>query len=91
MKKGGQKPKQRGIRPSTTALWFDAIDMMSEVRNNERPVFLLGAGGMNAAPIAALLGAKSVDATSWRLNAMMKKIFCTNHGRYINMGKVRSR
>jgi hypothetical protein len=89
LKKGGQKPKQRGIRPSTTALWFDAIDMMSEVRNNERPVFLLGAGGMNAAPIAALLGAKSVDATSWRLNAMMKKIFCTDHGRFINVGRDR--
>tara|TARA_B100001094_G_scaffold21762_1_gene18381 strand:+ start:8793 stop:9926 length:1134 start_codon:yes stop_codon:yes gene_type:complete len=87
MKKGGQKPKQKGIRPSTTSLWYEAIDMMSVIRNNERPVFLLGAGGMNAAPIAALLGAKSVDATSWRLNAMMKKIFCTDHGRFINVGR----
>jgi len=85
MKKGGQVKAKKG-RPSTTKLWLDVIEMMKVVRNNEREVFLLGAGGMNAAPIAALLGATSVDATSWRLNAMMRKIFCTDHGRYIRVG-----
>ncbi len=86
LKKGGQRTGPPTRRPTTTELWMEAIDMMAEVRNNERPVFLLGAGGMNAAPIAALLGATSVDATSWRLNAMMRKIFCSDHGRYIKMG-----
>lgn len=85
LKKGGQATETIR-RPSTTELWLEAIEMMAVVRNNERPVFLLGAGGMNAAPIAALLGATAVDATSWRLNAMMRKIFCSDHGRFIRLG-----
>ena len=85
LKKGGQV-KDTTKRPSTTELWLEAIPMMKAVRNNERSIFLLGAGGMNAAPIAALLGADAVDATSWRLNAMMRKIFCSDHGRYIRLG-----
>jgi hypothetical protein len=82
------KPQpSEGRKVGRYELWTTITDMMSTIRHN--PVFLLGAGGMNAAPIAALLGARAVDATSWSLNAMSRAIFCTDQGQFIRFGTVR--
>ena len=60
--------------------------IMEVVPKLESDVFLLGAGGMNAAPIASMLGASHTDASSWRLNAKMFAIYNTVNGRYVKCG-----
>ena len=76
------KKKTKNIPRGT--LWARNIECVKQIGDN--PLFLLGAGGMNAAPIAALLGAEAVDASSWRLNGMMRQIYDTEHGRFIKCG-----
>jgi len=81
---GKQRGKKTTKKIPRRALWKRNIECIKQVE--ETPLFLLGAGGMNAAPIAALLGATAVDASSWRLNGMMRQIYDTEHGRFIKCG-----
>lgn len=87
--KGKQRGKETKNLIPKLKLWKRNIDCIKQL--GENPLFLLGAGGMNAAPIAALLGAECVDASSWRLNGMMRQIYDTKHGRYIKCGTKKSR
>jgi hypothetical protein len=80
----GKKRGEASQVVSKENLWKRIIETMKIL--DDRDVFLLGAGGMNAAPIAALLGATAVDATSWRVNAMLKQVFATDYGRFIKVG-----
>jgi hypothetical protein len=72
-------------------LWDILIDATAMLRDEDRDIFILGAGGMNASKIAAMLGSKCVDATSWRLNALCRQIMDTEHGRFIKTGDAWSR
>lgn len=83
MKNGKLRGQKASVIPRNV-IWQRIFEIMPDLDRQE--VFLLGAGGMNAAPLAALLGAKSVDATSWRLNAKMFAIYDTTHGRFIRCG-----
>lgn len=71
---------------SRSILWKTIREMMSVMRKHEFDSFLLGAGGMSAAPEAALLGTKFTDATSWRLNAYQWALFCPERRQYIHCG-----
>jgi hypothetical protein len=81
---GKQRGKKTTKKIPRIKLWERNIECIKQM--GENPLFLLGAGGMNAAPIAALLGAEAVDASSWRLNGMMRQIYDTEHGRFIKCG-----
>lgn len=67
-------------------LWQVIIETSEGLLAQDRQFFLLGAGGMNAAKIATMLGAECVDATSWRLNAMTRKLMAADLGRFIRVG-----
>ena len=82
--KGKERGKETTKKVPKLQLWKRNIECIKQL--GEHPLFLLGAGGMNAAPIAALLGAECVDASSWRLNGMMRQIYDTKHGRFIKCG-----
>ena len=72
---------------SKAKLWDVNLNTCEQLRKEEKDFFLLGAGGMNAAKIATMLGAKCVDATSWRLNAMLRQLMDCESGRFIKVGK----
>tara|TARA_B100001287_G_scaffold276629_1_gene288316 strand:- start:6858 stop:7988 length:1131 start_codon:yes stop_codon:yes gene_type:complete len=72
---------------SKSDLWQVIIEASEELLQQDRKFFLLGAGGMNAAKIATMLGAECVDATSWRLNAMTRRLMDAEHGRFIKVGR----
>ncbi len=86
LKNGKLKGKEVELT-SRKDVWSRIFETLPALQTD---VFLLGAGGMNAAPLAALIGAKAVDATSWRLNARMFSIFNTVNGRYVKCGESKN-
>lgn len=87
---GGKKGATAKKLVSKKMIWDTIIDTAAGLRREDREFFMLGAGGMNASKLCALLGANCVDATSWRGNAMLRQIFDTVHGRYIKVGDERN-
>ncbi len=80
---GGWSSGKKTKLTSAKTVWERIFECVPAL---ESDVFLLGAGGMNAAPLAAMIGAKAVDATSWRVNAKMWAIYNTVNGRYVRCG-----
>ena len=85
---GAAKADSTNPLVSKEDLWRVIIETSEGLVREDRKFFLLGAGGMNAAKVATMLGAECVDATSWRLNAMTRRLMDAEHGRFIKVGRT---